>query len=158
TVVEREGGERIAGQMFPVAELHGLGECQALRSEGLLRQLEAVERGIVRVKLVVEWHLLLEFRATVPDHAGDMTAVLRLETLDAHGSHAVEHPDLERLAPNSSRRAIVNHGSAILEGDDPGVRERTSRGPGDEPAQRKDAPQGPGIAEPENDVSIPQDA
>ncbi|MGD0042563.1 MAG: hypothetical protein ABSE84_19530, partial [Isosphaeraceae bacterium] len=66
--------------------------------------------------------------------------------------------DLERLALNPGRRAIVNHGRAILDGNDPGMRERASRGLGDEPAERKHAPQGPGIAEPEDDISLSQDA
>src|SRR5262249_47045167 len=58
---EREGRQGIAGQMLPASDRHRLGEDQAPRPKGLLGHLEAVERGIVRVKLVVEWHLLLEF-------------------------------------------------------------------------------------------------
>ena len=71
--------------MLPVADPDRLGECQALGSERLLGQLEAVERGIVQAELEVEWHLLLEYRAAVADHAGDVAAVLGLEPLDAHG-------------------------------------------------------------------------
>ena len=40
--------------------------------------------------------------------------VLGLEPLDPDGSDAVEHPDLERLALHSGRRAIVDHGGAVL--------------------------------------------
>ena len=115
--------------MLPIADPDRLGEHQPLRSKRLFRQLDAVERGIVQAKLVVERHLLLKFRAAIADHAGDMMPVLGLEPLDAHGPDAVEHPDLERLALNSGRRAIVDHGRAVLDGNDPGVRERAARWP-----------------------------
>ena len=142
--------------MLPIADPDRLGEHQPLRSKRLFRQLDAVERGIVRAKLVVERHLLLEFRAAVVDHAGDPMPVLGLEPLDAHGPDAVEHPDLERLALDPGRRAIVDHGGAVLDGNDPRVREGAPGGPGDEPTQGEGAAQGPGIAEPEDDVSLPK--
>ena len=151
-----ECGDGITGQMLPVADPDRLGECQPLGSERLLGHLEAVERGIVQAELEVEWHLLLEDRTAVADHAGDVAAVLGLQSLDAHGSDAVEHPDLERHQPDAVRRAVVDHGRSVLDGDDPGMRERAIRRPGDEPAQGEDAAHGPGIAEPEDDVSLPE--
>ena len=84
--------------------------------------------------------------------------MLGLEPLHAQGSDAVEHPDLERLALDAGRRAVVDHRRAVLDGDDPGVRERAAGRPGDEPAEGEHAAQGPGVAEPEDDVSLAEHA
>ena len=86
--------------MLPIADPDRFGKCQPLRSQGLLGQLEAVERGIVQAELEVERDSPVEDLAAVIDHAGDVAAVLGLQSLDSHRADAIEHPDLERHEPD----------------------------------------------------------
>ena len=61
----RQGGQGIAAQILPIADPYRLGKQQLLRSKRLFCQLDAVERGIVWAKFIVERYLLLKFQAAV---------------------------------------------------------------------------------------------
>ena len=99
----RESGQGIAAQMLPIADPHRFGELQPLRAERFFRELNTIKGGIVRPKLKIERDLLLKLRVTVADDAWDVISIFGPEPLDAHGSHAVEHPEFEWLALNAGR-------------------------------------------------------
>ena len=95
---EQGDADRVSGGVLHVAEPDRLGQGQALRAEGLLRHLQAVERGVVQVEAVVERHLLLEDLPAVGEHPGDRLTPLGLEPLHAERPDVVQDPDGERLS------------------------------------------------------------
>src|SRR5208337_5499100 len=113
-------------QVLPVTNPDRPGECQALRPERLLGELQTVQRVILHAEAIVEWNLPLERGTAIIDHSGDAFAVLRLQPPHPQGSQAVEHPDLERLALDSRGRAVIDDRRSVLDRDDAGVREGTA--------------------------------
>lgn len=116
---EHRDGEFIVCFMSPRA----IGSERATpAAKGLLGHLDTVELRVIRAKLVIERDLLLEHLVAVGQNLGDGASVLGPESLDPESSHVVENPDAKRLARHAHLGRVVDDRLAVLDGNDPGVR------------------------------------
>ena len=94
--------------MLPVADPDGLGECQALRSERLLGQLEAVERRIVRAKpdsrTAPAARISRGSSRSHPGCGGGARALSRLTPMAPTQSSIQTSNGWRRIPPTNSRR------------------------------------------------------
>src|SRR5262249_15918286 len=105
---EDEQWHRKLGGALHVSQPHWVRKLEPGCAIGLSGHVDAVERLVVDVKLVIKRKLFFINPVKVFDHLGYGALVFRAHSLDADLADVVERPDTERLPRNSRPRCVIN--------------------------------------------------